>query len=68
MSESETLDAQLSSVRAAISALESGNFKSYRLGGISYEYHDLATLYDREERLLKRIANQTSMEERVCEF
>jgi len=58
---------QLDFVQAAIRALETGNVAEYSVDGITYRYHDLKTLYDREERLMKMAANDGPMEQRVIE-
>ena len=65
---SYTLAQQLESVQEAIRAIESGKVKRYRIEGVEFEKHDLVTLYAREERLLKLIANSQPMEKRVLEL
>jgi len=62
-----TLAQQLESVQTAIRALESGTVKRYRIEGTEFEKHDLATLYAREERLLRLINEQGEIEQVVFE-
>ena len=63
-----TLAAQLESVQAAIAAIE-GGAQSYTIEGFTYMRSNLKTLYDREERLLNKIAREAAGTNRtVAEF
>ena len=53
-----TYQEQLDSVQSAISAIESGA-QSYSISGRSMSKADLGVLYDREERLLKKVARSS---------
>ena len=53
-----TLAEQLTSVQAAISAIESGS-QSFSVNNRSYTKADLQVLYNREESLLRRIARES---------
>lgn len=55
----QTLDEQLTSVQAAITAIESGA-QSFQIADRTYSRADLSVLYQREESLLRRIAKQTN--------
>lgn len=63
----ETLQKQLENVQSAIAAIESGN-QSYSIGGAIFTKANLQTLYDREQRLLNRIAAQAGMNRTLAEF
>lgn len=52
-----TLAEQLESVQSAIEAIE-GGAQSYTIEGFAYTRGTLKTLYDREARLLSRIAKE----------
>ena len=62
-----TLAQQLASVQTAIAAIESGA-QSASSEGESLARADLKTLYDREERLLNRIARGDKGNISVAEF
>lgn len=62
-----TLAQQLESVQAAIAAIESGA-QSAASEGESLTRADLKTLYDREERLLNKIARGDKGNISVAEF
>jgi len=59
----QTLAQQLESVQAAITAIE-GGAQQYSIEGFTYTRGTLKTLYDREERLLKKIALASSGSDR----
>jgi len=52
---SQTLAQKLTSVQAAIAAIEGGN-QSYMIDGVTFTKANLATLYTREERIEKKIS------------
>jgi hypothetical protein len=54
-----TLAQQLESVQAAIAAIEAGA-QSYQIEGFAYTRATLKTLYEREERLLDKIAREST--------
>lgn len=58
MADIDTYTAQLTSVRAAILAIESGA-QDYSMGGARVTKADLATLYKRESELEGKIAGET---------
>lgn len=58
MSELETLEAQLLSVRTAIAAIE-GGAQEYQIGNRRLARADLATLYARETSLKTQVASLT---------
>jgi len=62
-----TLAQQLENVQAAIAAIESGD-QSISSEGESLTRPDLKTLYDREERLLNKIARGDRGRYTVAEF
>lgn len=62
-----TLAEQLDSVQAAIAAIEFGG-QSYAIAGRTYTRANLKELYDREERLHRKIANETTHGRTRVEF
>lgn len=62
-----TLAAQLTSVQAAISAIE-GGAQSFTIGDRSYTRANLKTLYDREKSLLLRTERASTQARKVAEF
>ena len=62
-----TLAAQLASVQAVIAAIENGA-QAASSEGESLTRADLKTLYDREERLLNKIAREDRGNISVAEF
>ena len=62
-----TLAQQLASVQTTIAAIESGG-QSASTDGDSLTQADLKTLYDREERLLNKIARGDRGRHTVAEF
>jgi len=62
----ETYAQQLTRVQEAIAAIEAGTVASYTVGNQSFTKHDLRTLYDREERLLRKIARAGDSGTRVA--
>jgi len=54
-----TLAEQLTSVQAAITAIET-NGQSYSIEGVTYTRASLKTLYDREQRILDKITRETA--------
>lgn len=62
-----TLAEQLTSVQTAISNIESTG-QHIETGGRRLSYGDLKTLYDREERLQRKIAQADSGTRTVAEF
>ena len=63
----ETYEQQLDRVQEAIAAIEAGTVASYTIGNHSLTKHDPQTLYNREERLLCRIANSGDTGRRVAQ-
>ncbi len=61
----ETYAQQLTRVQEAIATIEAGTVASYTVGNQSFTKHDLQTLYDREERLLRKIARSGDSGRRV---
>jgi len=61
----ETYIQQLTRVQEAIAAIEAGTVASYTVGNQSFTKHDLRTLYDREERLLRKLARSDDSGRRV---
>ena len=53
-----TLAEQLDSVQTAIAAIEQHG-QSYTIDDVTYNRGNLKVLYDREERLHRKIANET---------
>ena len=62
-----TLAAQLANVQAAIEAIETTG-QSYTIDGFTYNRANIKTLYDREARLLRKIANESNSGRTVAEF
>ena len=62
-----TLAEQLDSVQTAIAAIERHG-QSYTVDNVTYNRGNLKALYDREERILRKIANETTHGRTRVEF
>ena len=63
-----TLAEQLASVQSAIAAVEAGAQSYTDQDGHTITYPSLRTLYEREERLLRKIERENSGRIKVAEF
>lgn len=63
----ETCEQQMDRVQEAIAAIEAGTATRYTIGNHSLTKHNPQTLYNREERLLCRIANSGDTGTRVAQ-
>jgi len=62
-----TLAEQLNNVQAAIAAIEQHG-QGYTIDNVTYNRGSLKVLYDREERILRKIANETTHGRTRVEF
>ena len=63
----ESLQTQLDRVQTLIGKIEENGLQGYSVGNESYTKADLRVLYDREERLLRRIGRSSDDGRRVAE-
>ena len=63
----ETCEQQIDRVQEAIAAIEARTVARYTIGNHSLTKHNPQTLYNREERLLRRIANSGDAGRRVAQ-
>ncbi|MBN1377841.1 MAG: hypothetical protein JXA04_01245 [Gammaproteobacteria bacterium] len=63
----KTLAEQLTSVQAAIEAIETGE-QSFTIEEATFTKANLSTLYAREERLLKKIAREENKGRSIAHF